>query len=310
MINIKKLSVIIPVFGCLDTIDELYKRLNLNLKKVAKNYEIIFIDDSDNAETWNKLISISKKSKKVLCINLSRNFGQHAAVTAGLENSSGDWIVIMDCDLQDKPEEIINLVENCDKNSEIVFASRKKRSDNFLKKFSSILFYSIMTWLTNIKLDYTVSNFGLYSKNVIRAVLSLEDNHRFFPLMVRWVGFKSKTIAVKHEKRIKGRSSYSLKKLMLISFRTIISFSDKPLRIFMYLGFFISLMSSVVAIYFIYLALNNHISMVGWPSLMVSIWFFGGTLLGVVGLVGIYIGKTFDQTKKRPIYIISKKINF
>ena len=163
MINIKKLSVVIPVFGCIETIDELYKRLNINLKKISKNYEIIFIDDSNDSNTWNKLQNISKKSKKVLCINLSRNFGQHAAVTAGLENSSGDWIVVMDCDLQDRPEEIINLVKNCESNHDIVFASRKNRNDNFLKKFSSILFYSIMTWLTNIKMDYSVSNFGLYN---------------------------------------------------------------------------------------------------------------------------------------------------
>ncbi len=310
MINIKKLSVIIPVFGCIDTIDELYKRLIINLKKISKNYEIIFIDDSNDSNTWNKLQNISKKSKKVLCINLSRNFGQHAAVTAGLENSSGDWIVVMDCDLQDRPEEIINLVKKCERNCDIVFASRKNRNDSFLKKFSSILFYSIMTWLTNIKMDHSVSNFGLYSKNVIKAVLSLEDNHRFFPLMVRWVGFNSKTIVVQHEKRNQGRSSYSLKKLILLSFRTIISFSDKPLRLFMYIGFFIAFISSLVAIFFIYLALNNDVSVIGWPSLIVSIWFFGGTLLGVLGLLGIYIGKTFDQTKKRPVYIIAKKINF
>ena len=128
--------------------------------------------------------------------------------------------------------------------------------------------------------------------------------------MVRWVGFNSKTVVVQHEKRSKGRSSYSLKKLILLSLRTIISFSDKPLRLFMYIGFFIALISSLVAIFFVYLALNNDVSVIGWPSLIVSIWFFGGTLLGVLGLLGIYIGKTFDQTKKRPVYIISKKINF
>lgn len=310
MLNIKKLSVIIPVYGCIDTIDELYKRLNINLKKVAKNYEIIFVDDSNNLSTWNKLKNISKKSKKVLCISLSRNFGQHAAVTAGLENSNGDWIVIMDCDLQDKPEEIINLVKNCENDCDIVYASRKKRNDNFIKKISSILFYSLMSWLTNIKLDYTVSNFGLYKQKVIKAVLSLEDNHRFFPLLVRWVGFNSKTIVVKHEKRGKGRSGYSIRKLILLAFRTIISFSDKPLRIIMYIGFLIASVASIVAIYFLYLALNGYVSVIGWPSLIVSIWFFGGTLLGVIGLVGLYIGKTFDQTKKRPVYIIAKKINF
>ena len=167
-----------------------------------------------------------------------------------------------------------------------------------------------MSWLTNIKLDYTVSNFGLYSKKVIKAVLSLEDNHIFFPLLVRWVGFNSKTIVVKHEKRSRGHSGYSLKKLILLAFRSIISFSDKPLRIIMYIGFLIASIASIVAIYFFYLALNDHVSVIGWPSLIVSIWFFGGTILGVLGLVGIYIGKTFDQTKKRPVYVISKKINF
>lgn len=307
MNNIKKLSVVVPVYNCIDTINELFTRLEKSLKKVVNNFEIIFVDDSIDYKTWETLESISKKSNSVLCIKLSRNFGQHAAITAGLDNSTGDWVVIMDCDLQDRPEEIINLAQAIDDKTDIVFASREKRHDNFFKKISSKFFYFLIEFLTNIEMDHTVSNFGLYSRKVINAVLSINDNHKFFPLMVRWVGFQSKTIDIKHAERIKGKSSYNFKKLLLVSVSTIISFSNKPLRFFMYFGSFISFISIIIAFYFFYLAWNDKILITGWSSLIISIWFFGGLLLSSIGIAGIYIGKTFDQTKKRPTYIISKK---
>lgn len=310
MNKLNSVSVIIPVFGCLNSIDELYRRLEQNLKLVTKNYQIIFVDDSNDLNIWNKLKVISKISKKITCIKLSRNFGQHAAISAGLENCNSDWVIIMDCDLQDRPEEIINLVKNCDKNIDIVYASRKKRNDSFFKILVSRLFYGLMSWLTDIKLDHTVSNFGIYNKKTIKAVLSLKDRHKFFPLMVRWVGFNSKTILVQHDKRKTGKSSYNLFKLILISIATIISFSDKSLKIFMFIGFIISFLSACVAIYYFYLYLNDKITVLGYSSLIISIWFIGGILLTAVGFIGIYIGKTFDQTKQRPVYIISEKINF
>ena len=310
MNKIKKLSVVIPVYNCIDTLEELFNRLENNLKNIVKDYEIIFVDDSNDFKSWEILNLISKKSNKTLCIKLSRNFGQHAAIMAGLNNSTGDWIIIMDCDLQDRPEEIKNLIKACDVKTDIIFASRKKRSDNLIKKLSSKFFYFLIEFLCEIKMDHTVSNFGLYSRKVIEAVLSINDNHKFFPLMVRWTGFQSKTIDIKHDERTKGKSSYNLKKSLLISISAIVSFSNKPLRIFIYFGFLISLISIIVAFYFLYLALNDKITVIGWASVILSIWFFGGMFLSSVGIVGFYIGKTFDQTKKRPSYIISKKLNF
>ena len=310
MNKLSSVSVIIPVHGCLNLIEELNKRLIENLILISKKYQIIYVDDSDDIEIWKKLKKICKTSKKIKSIKLSRNFGQHAAIYAGLENSTSDWVIIMDCDLQDRPEEIINLVKNCDSNTDIIYASRKKRSDNFFKILASKFFYILMSWLTNITLDYTVSNFGIYSKKSIEAVLSLKDKHKFFPLMIRWIGFNSKTINVIHDKRKIGKSSYSLFKLILISLSTIISFSDKPLKIFMLIGFLISFLSACVAFYYLYLYLNNQILILGYSSLIISIWFIGGILLAALGFIGIYIGKTFDQTKQRPVYIISEKINF
>lgn len=310
MNKIKKLSVVIPVYNCIDTLNELFNRLENNIKNIVKEYEIIFVDDSNDFKSWKMLESISNKSKKTLCIKLSRNFGQHAAIIAGLSNSTGDWIIIMDCDLQDRPEEIINMIEACDAKTDIIFASRKKRSDNLIKRLSSKFFYFLIEFLCEIKMDHTVSNFGLYNRKVIEAVLSINDNHKFFPLMVRWVGFQSKTMDIKHDERIKGKSSYNFKKSLLVSISAIVSFSNKPLRIFIYFGFLVSLISIITALYFLYAAWNDKITIIGWASVIISIWFFGGMLLSSVGIVGIYIGKTFDQTKKRPSYIISKKLNF
>jgi dolichol-phosphate mannosyltransferase len=302
------ISVVIPVYGCDESLIDLYNRLTSVLKGIVKSYEIIFVDDCGIGNPWKIIKEISINDNSVHGLKLSRNFGQHAAIIAGLEKSIGDWIVVMDCDLQDRPEEIIKLYDTSQKSVDIVFAQRVDRRDSFFKRVSSKLFYKVLGYLTDTKLDASIANFGIYSRKVIDAVLSMKETHKILPIMVRWVGFSSISVKVKHAARRHSASSYTFIKLIRLSLDIVISFSDKPLRLIIKVGFFISFLSGVYAIKIIYFALVNSISVLGWASMMVSMWFIGGLLVSIIGVVGLYVGKNFDETKFRPVYIIDECI--
>jgi len=298
------MSVVIPVYGCDESLVKLHNRLEKTLISIGKSYEIIFVDDCSNEDSWKIIKEISENYSSVYGLKLSRNFGQHVAITAGLEKSIGDWIVIMDCDLQDKPEEIVKLYETSQKGVDIVFAQRSNRQDSYSKKMYSKLFYKVLGYLTDTQLDASVANFGIYHRKVIDAVLSMGEVHKYFPIMVRWVGFTTKSIPVSHADRVHGNTTYSLKKLLALSLNTIISFSDKPLRLIIKYGFMVSLLSAIYATSIIVDVVINGSVVAGWSSMMVSLWFIVGMLMSVIGVVGLYVGKTFDEAKSRPIYII------
>ena len=304
------ISVIIPVYGCDKSLPKLYERLTASLESIVKKYEIILIDDCGPGNTWEIIQSIAKIDGSVKGIRLSRNFGQHIAITAGLEESIGSWVVVMDCDLQDKPEEIVKLYEKAQSGVDIVFAQRVDRQDSFFKKSASKLFYRVLGYLTETKLDYSVANFGIYDRKVINAVLSMKEVHKFFPIMVRWVGFSSASIKVSHADRIYGDTTYTLRSLVALSFGVILSFSDKPLRLIVKSGFIVSFISTIYALFIVVNALSSDIAVVGWSSIMASMWLISGILMSIVGVVGLYVGKTFDETKSRPLYIIDKQTNY
>ena len=298
------ISVIIPVYGCDKSLPKLYERLTASLESIVKKYEIILIDDCGPGNTWEIIQSITKRDDSVKGIRLSRNFGQHIAITAGLEESIGSWVVVMDCDLQDKPEEIVKLYEKAQSGVDIVFAQRVDRQDSFFKKSASKLFYRVLGYLTETKLDYSVANFGIYDRKVINAVLSMKEVHKFFPVMVRWVGFSSASIKVSHADRIYGDTVYTLRSLIALSFGVMLSFSDKPLRLIVKFGFIVSFVSAIYALSIVIDVLLNGATVAGWSSMMASLWLIFGILMSIVGVVGLYVGRTFDETKCRPVYII------
>jgi len=302
------ISVVIPVYGCDESLLELYNRLTVTLKKTVKTYEIIFVDDCGQGNPWNIIKELSDKDASVVGIKLSRNFGQHVAITAGLDKSTGEWVVVMDCDLQDRPEEIVKLYAEAQKDVDIVFAQRVDRQDSFFKKLSSKIFYKVLGYLTETKLDASIANFGIYNRKVIDAVLSMGEVHKYFPVMVRWVGFSFKSVPVSHEDRLHGGTTYSFKKLITLSFGIIISFSDKPLRLIIKYGFMVSLLSATYATSIAIDVLVNGASVPGWSSMMVSLWFIAGMLMSIIGVVGLYVGKTFDEVKSRPTYVVDKII--
>ena len=302
------ISIVVPVYGCAECLEELHNRLVIVLNSLVSNYEIILVEDASPDDSWQRILQLTKDNSSVKGIRLSRNFGQHKAITAGLDFATGEWIVVMDCDLQDKPEEITKLYQKAIAGYDIVFARRYDRKDGYLKKLGSKLFYKFMSYMTDTKLDPAIANFGVYNKKVIHAVKGMRENLRYFPVMVKWVGFTSTTIDVVHSERNSGKSSYSLKKLMNLSIDVVVSFTEKPLKLIVCLGMFISILSALYALYILIGAIAGNIEVEGWASVMVSIWFISGVIISMLGVVGVYVGKAFNETKKRPQYIISNTV--
>ena len=304
-----EISVISPVYGCRESIEELYEKIVAVLEKICSSYEIIFVNDECPQNSWEVISSIASRDKNVKAIKLSKNFGQHYAITAGVDHCSGQYVVVMDCDLQDRPQEIEKLYRKAQEGYDVVHGRRVERQDSFFKAFSSRLFYRTLEYFTDTEHDYTIGNFGIYSRKVINAVKDLKEKSRDFLLLVKIVGFKKTQIDVEHSERIYGKSSYSLSKMVDLAIDSIVSHSNKPLRLIVQFGLLISAFSIFVAIGLMIAHFTYGFSVEGWTSLMVSMFFLFGVLFGILGTVGIYIGKIFDQVKDRPLYIIDEIIN-
>lgn len=308
MNTIPHISIVSPVYRAEKMVEKLVEEIQLVMSQLDLNYEIILVDDRSPDNSWEVMKQLSSKFPEVKSIRLSRNFGQHPTIMAGLAEAKGEWIVVMDCDLQDQPKEIKNLYLKALEGYEIVVAKREKRKDGLFKKTSAKLFYRVFNYLSGIEINNEVANFGIYNKKVIKSISLINDHIKFFPLFINWVGYKSTSIVVEHSEREDGKSSYDIFKLISLAFNTIISFSDKPLKIFTYLGLLISTISFFFGCYFLYEALTGQISEPGFSSLIISIWLLSGIIISTIGIVGIYLGKTFNQVKGRPIYIIDEKI--
>lgn len=303
------ISIVSPVYKAENIIDELVKRLTIELNKITADYEIILVDDRSPDNSWDKMRQHCITDNRIKGIRLSKNFGQHHAITAGLDKCNGDWVVVMDCDLQDRPEEIIQLYNEAKNGYEIVFARRVLRQDSIIKKFSSKLFFKLFSYLSGIQQDGTISNFGIYSRKAINVITSLREPMRAFSPMARWVGFKKTAIDVTHAERYEGKTSYSWGKLIDLGLDIAIAYSDKPLKLAVKLGLSISLLALLYTIYNLYAYFTGIIKVPGFASIIISIWFLAGLIIFILGIVGLYIGKTFEGIKNRPIYIEDQTIN-
>jgi dolichol-phosphate mannosyltransferase len=305
-----KLSIVSPVYKADGIIEKLIDEIHQQVAKITVNYEIILVEDHSPDHSWSIIEKICKRDKKVIGIKLSRNFGQHYAITAGLEQANGEWVVVMDCDLQDRPQEIPNLFEYAiNNNYQLVFARRAIRQDNWLKRLSSKIFYKVFSYLTDTDQDPAIANFGIYSRKVTQAILSMQDHIRYFPTMSQWVGFRKGYLDVEHSRREEGKSSYTLWKLIQLAVDNMIAFSDKPLWLAIRLGFFIACIAALIGGYYIIQYFRGEIIVLGYASLMISIWFLSGITILVLGVVGVYVGKSFEKVKGRPLYIIEKTLN-
>ena len=304
------ISIVSPIYKGEKMLDELVRRIIVSVSSITDDYEIILVNDSSPDNSWQKIQDLCSSNNKVKGIDLSRNFGQHYAITAGLSKSSGEWVVVMDCDLQDRPEEIPNLYAKSMEGFDSVFAQRVERQDSFMKRLSSTLFYWVFSFLTDSKQDKSVANFGIYNRKVVNAILSMNDSIRYFPIMAQWVGFRKYYLPVVHAEREIGKSSYSLFKLLRLASDNMIGFSDKPLKLMLRFGFYVVIISLVVALwYFIKWALGL-IVVGGFTTLVISVWLSVGIIAMMLGVTGLYIGKIYDRVKGRPLYIIGETINF
>jgi dolichol-phosphate mannosyltransferase len=291
-------------------LDELVSRVKASVETFTDDYEIILVNDCSPDDSWTKMKEICAKEPKVKGVNLSRNFGQHKAITAGLSKSTGEWIIVMDCDLQDMPEEIPNLYQKALEGYDVVQAQRVVRQDKYLKKLSSAVYHKVFDYLADVHSDKTVANYGIYHRKVVQAVLSMGDSIRALTSMVRWTGFKLTKIPVKHGSRLEGTSGYNLIKLIRQGVDSIISFTDKPLRLIIEFGFVVVAFSILLSCYYLAKYFIVGMAVSGFTTLVISLWMIAGIIITILGVIGLYISRIFENTKHRPIFIISEELNF
>jgi len=301
-------SIVSPVYRAERLVKKLVEELRSVFGSLGLSYEIILVEDASPDGSWDAIKEACSAFPAVRAIKLSRNFGQHYAISAGLTRVRGNRVVVMDCDLQDRPSEIPKLLAKADEGFDVVLARRAIRRDGWLKRTSSRMFYRLLGWLTGAKQDPSIANFGVYSDRVIAAINSMPETIRYFPTMVRWVGFRTATVDVEHSGREEGKSSYSFRKLLHLALDICLAYSDKPLRMVVGTGFVVSLVGFVFATYTAVLAVEGKIAVLGYASLIVSLWILSGLIIFIVGVVGLYVGKAFEGIKGRPAFIVAEEI--
>ncbi|MCB2379733.1 glycosyltransferase family 2 protein [Hymenobacter sp. BT635] len=296
-------SVVSPVYRAEHLLDELVARLHAVLAPLTDSYEIILVDDSSPDGSWGKIQALAAVDARIRGLRLSRNFGQHHAITAGLDAARGEWVVVMDCDLQDRPEEIPALYARTRQGYDVVLASRTSRQDAWLKTSISRGFYALLSYLTGTHQDPRVANFGLYHRRVVAAVGQLRESIRYFPTMVRWVGFRQITVPVQHAPE--GRpGTYSFARRLRLATDVILASSDKPLRLMAYLGLLLSGGAFLLGLITLVRYAIGQITVPGYTSLLLAISFFSGLILLALGTVGLYVGKIFESVRQRPLYVV------
>lgn len=305
-----ELSIVSPVYHGEKMLNELVQRIHAAIKELTDDYEIILVNDCSPDLSWQKISEICSHDKKVKGINLSRNFGQPYAITAGLSYAAGEYVAVIDCDLQNKPEDLPAMYRKAKEGYDIVSARRVVREDTFLKRLSSATFHKVYDFLSGFKTDKAVAEFGIYSRKVVKVYCSIPEFSRSFVELVHTLGFKKTTVDVLHDHRLEGESSYNLYRLLKLSYDSIISNSNRPLHLAVSLGLIMSVLSFLMAIYNIFAKFYGLNEVVGYTSTIFSIWFVGGLLLFMMGILGLYIGKIFDQVKGRPVFIVSETLNF
>lgn len=308
----KKVSVVIPMYYEEEVAEECYNRVS-NCLKALKNYdyEIIVVNDGSKDNTLDILQNLAKNDIKLKVVSFSRNFGHQAAVTAGLKYTTGDVVVIIDADLQDPPELIADMLKLWEAGNEVIYAKRKvRKGESKFKLFTAKTFYKILNGLSDIEIPKDTGDFRMADRKVIDVINSLPEHNKFLRGLFSWVGFKQVPIEYERKERYAGKTKYPLRKMLKLAADGIISFSTKPLRIIGGIGIFSIIISFIVLVYSIlsYIFDWNEL-MPGWTSIMVSITFFAGVQLLAIWMMSEYISRIYDESKRRPQYVIDKKIN-
>lgn len=300
------LSFVVPVYQSSATLQALANAVFEQVTSMHCSYELLLIDDGSTDDSWDIIAELSTQYPQVKGIRFSRNFGQHYAITAGCRQAHGDWIIVMDADLQDSPDQIPILLNKAKEGFEVVLAARTQRQDGLINRATSWLFFKLLAYLTGSSFDSSVGNFGIYSRKVIREFNKLQEPVRIFSVMINWLGFPSAKIPVPHQARPLGKSTYNFSKRLHLALDIILAYSDKPLRLMVSAGLGLAVFSFLFGILTLIRYFLGQITVLGYSSLMVTLVFFFGILVAMLGLVGLYIGKIFEAVKNRPLYIITE----
>lgn len=306
----KDISVVIPEYCGDSMLTELLKRLHDSLITLTDSYEIILVNDCSPDNVWESIKHICTVDKRVIGLNLSRNFGEHYAISAGLRYAKGKWIVVMDCDLQNRPEDIPALYQKAQEGWDVVHARRIHKQFGYWKRLSSRAFHAVYDWMTGHSSDSSIAEFGIYSARIIREYNKLGEVARSFNFLIEYLGFRVTAIDVTHDSRADGGgTSYTFQKLFRLAMDSIIADSTRPLKLAVVAGFIMSLVSVIMAAYNIVAYFFDLDRVRGYTTTIFSIWFACGILLFVMGVLGLYIGRIFDQVKSRPIFIVMDELN-
>ena len=304
-------SIVVPCYFSSETLDELFAELVSSLESSGEQFEIILVDDGSSDDTWGKIKFLARSDTRVIGLRFTRNFGQHKAIFAGLKKSCGEWVIVMDADLQDEPKAIpVLLAKAREGGVDFVLARRISKQHSRLKRIGSRFFAFAYRKLTGNTHDSSIGNFGAYSRKVVQTVSEFGDRDFVLGSLVRWAGFKSSTVEILHRKRAVGVSSYSLRKLIELGSSVLIANTNRLLSVIVYFGGILSALSAFAAAYLIFLFLLGLGSPPGWASIMVTILLSTGALMTSLGVVAIYIGKIFDLAKSRPLYIVAEEEPF
>ena len=303
------LSVVVPTYGCAACLGELYRRLVEVLTTTVPTFEIIFVCDGSPDECWSVVQELAAKDTRVVGVEFSRNFGQHTAILAGTDYARGETMVVMDCDLQHDPASIPRMLETLRQGYDVVMTRRVNRKDALWKRLTSRVFVAARNWLSGVDLDPGISNFSIVDRKVIVALRSMRERSRSYAYFLAWLGFKTAIIDVDHHERFAGESSYSMFRLIRHASESIVAASDLPLRLSIRAGLFMSGFAALWAVWLIIRYFWIATPPEGWTSVMVALFFLSGLVLFNMGVVGLYVGRIFEESKRRPLYVVRDSIN-
>jgi polyisoprenyl-phosphate glycosyltransferase len=303
-----RLSIVSPVYKAEGCIDELHGRLTSVLGAMQIDYEIILVDDGSPDRSGELISRIAANDRHVTALLLSRNFGQHPAILAGLAETRGEAVIVMDCDLQDRPEEIPLLYAKLQEGFDVVVARRRVRQHSLFKRITSRIWFALLNKLSDAPLDPDAGSFSILTRAVLEQLLAMPHRQSHYAFIVRWMGFRQTYVDVQHAARHEGRSSYSLGRLLEHAVVGVTAHSTRLLNFSIYAGFSFFVLACLQFSYVIFKKLAHGIGLAGWTSVMASIWLVGGAVLFSLGVIGIYIGRIVEDVKQRPSYIVRKRI--
>ena len=304
-----EIAVIVPVYAGRPFLRELCERSIAALETISPFFSVVLVDDRSPDNVWALIQELSLSDHRIKGLQLSRNFGQHHAITAGIDHARARWYVVMDCDLQDAPEDIPLLYQKALQGFDMVVAINRREGHSRNKRLASRLFYRAFNKFSTVRLTYGASNFRIFSDAVAIGLRQLREQLRCLPTSLSFMGFEVAELETSHHPRSEGASSYSFRKLAQLALNAILAHSELPLKITAGLGLVIAAFSIVAGLLIVARTLLYGIGVLGWASLIVSVFIVGGVQIFCIGVVGIYVGKTFAETKKRPLYFIRDAVN-